>query len=196
MFTGIIKATGTVLRAEKKGKLLHLTIESSLSQTFHVDESISHNGVCLTIIAKNKKTHTVQVIQETLNKTNLGNLKPGDLINIEPSLKVGEMLSGHFVQGHVDGCCKVRKMKLQEGNTDIWLSLDRNDAPLIIPRGSICINGISLTVAEIKKTQFKVSIIPYTYDNTNLKYLKKDDVVNVEFDIIGKYLLRWINLKN
>ncbi|MFN8281050.1 MAG: riboflavin synthase [Saprospiraceae bacterium] len=196
MFTGIIKAIGKVLRAERKGKLLQLTIECPLSHTFKIDESISHNGVCLTIIAKNNKTHTVQVIPETLSKTNLGILKPGDLVNIEPSLKIGEMLSGHLVQGHVDGCCKVRKIKLQEGTTDIWLSINRSDAPLIIPRGSICINGISLTVAEIKKSRFKISIIPYTFDNTNLNTLKKDDVVNVEYDIIGKYLLRWNKLKH
>lgn len=190
MFTGIIENMGQVKEAFETGSNKSFWIESPLSSTFTIDQSISHDGVCLTVEEVQENRHRVTAVQETLQKTTLGNWKPGCHINLEQSLLPSKRLDGHFVQGHVDttGICK--KITNLQGSYEIVFSFPKKFASLIIEKGSISINGISLTVFEVKKKTFKIAVIPYTWEHTNLKFLSEGDEVNLEFDIIGKYISR------
>ncbi|NOT36157.1 MAG: riboflavin synthase [Saprospiraceae bacterium] len=189
MFTGIIKDVGVVLDIERNKGIHTLSIKSKLSQKFKVDESVCHNGVCLTIISKTKTSHKVQVIPETLSKTNLGSVKKGSLINLEPSLTLQFLLSGHLVQGHVDCTSFIHEISKENNAFDVWIDIPKSYKKYLIPHGSICVNGVSLTIAELKNKRFKISLIPYTAENTNFKLFQKGDEVNLEFDVIAKYIL-------
>jgi riboflavin synthase len=195
MFTGIIETVGVVKEVISKGSNKTFWIESSLSAEFKVDQSISHCGVCLTIEEIKGNLHRVTAIDETLQKTNLGSWQAGTLINIERCLTINSRLDGHFVQGHADttGICKKRNEK--QGSWEFEFEFPKKFAALIIEKGSVCVNGISLTAFNIKRKSFTVAIIPYSFEHTNIKEVKPGDAVNLEFDIIGKYLLRSISLK-
>lgn len=195
MFTGIVEAVGTVLEVKDEGTNRTLRVAATLDEPIKVDQSISHNGTCLTVteIAQNNETgekqYAVVAVQETLEKTNLGALKAGDLLNIERCLKVGQRLDGHFVQGHVDTVGHVQSVETRDGSWMIRFTYPKEKANLIVPKGSICVNGVSLTVVDPEPGAFSVTIIPYTFEHTNFKTLQAGDAVNLEFDILGKYLL-------
>ena len=195
MFTGIIETTGVVKDVISNGFNKTFWIESPLSGEFKVDQSISHSGVCLTIEGVKGKLHQVTAIDETLFKTNLASWQIGTIINIERSLVVNSRLDGHFVQGHVDttGICKKRNEK--QGSWEFKFEFPGKFAEWVIEKGSICVNGISLTAFNVKKKSFTVAIIPFTFEHTNINQVKPGDVVNLEFDLIGKYLLRSLSLK-
>ncbi len=196
MFTGIIEAIGQVKEIVTMGTNKIFWISSPLSSTFKIDQSIAHNGVCLTIEEVQDGLHRVTAVQETLEKTELNQWKPGTQVNLERSLLPGNRLDGHFVQGHVDttGACK--KIRDKRGSHEFTFSFPRKMAALVIEKGSITINGISLTAFDVKKDSFKVAIIPYTFEHTNLSQLVEGDEVNLEFDMIGKYILRKLSLEN
>lgn len=191
MFTGIIESLGKVEEVMRDKSNHHFGISSSVSHELKVDQSVSHNGVCLTVTRVEGNMHWVTAISETLDKTNLGTWQPGTLVNIERCLQMGGRLDGHIVQGHADGTGECTDIRDREGSWEFEFSFDRNFAHLLVPKGSVCINGVSLTVNQPSKDRFYVAIIPYTFENTNFKTLKKADRVNLEFDIIGKYLARY-----
>ena len=195
MFTGIIEALGQVKQIAASGTNKTFWVESPLSSEFKIDQSIAHNGVCLTVEAVQDNVHRVTAVKETLDKTSLISWEVGSVINLERSLLPSSRLDGHFVQGHVDttGICK--KIKDKNGSTELTFSFPRKLAPLVIEKGSIAVNGISLTVFDVTKHSFTVAIIPYTWEHTNLQYLQKADQVNLEFDMVGKYILRREELK-
>ena len=189
MFTGIVEELGRVKDLTKDGDNLHIFIEAHMSSELKIDQSVAHNGVCLTVVAVTDNTYSVTAIQETLNKSNLGSLKVNDLVNLERGMKLGARLDGHIVQGHGDMLATVKTIS---SNGDSWLftlSYKDNDHPTV-EKGSIAVNGVSLTVVDSKKFEFSVAIIPHTYQNTTFQLLKKGDMVNLEFDIIGKYVSR------
>lgn len=190
MFTGIIEAFGTVSELRKEQNNLHITIESSLAKELKVDQSVAHNGVCLTVVDCNPTHYTVTAIQETLDKTGLGTLKVGDLINLERAMKLGDRLDGHMVQGHVDQTAVCVEEQTTEGSWSYTFEYDPKQKNITIEKGSITVNGVSLTVVNSKKNAFSVAIIPYTYEHTNFHRLKEGNVVNLEFDLIGKYIQR------
>jgi riboflavin synthase len=196
MFTGIIETTGIIKEITEKGKNRSFGIETSLATELKVDQSVSHNGICLTIEELTGSMHRVTAIDETLQKTNAGDWKVGDLINIERCLKMDSRLDGHLVQGHVDttGICKKRMGKA--GSWVFEFEFDKKFAALIIEKGSVCINGISLTGFNVKKRRLSVAIIPFTFEHTTLRYLYEGDAVNIEFDLLGKYILRKLSLKD
>jgi len=194
MFTGIIKDVGVVANCSSAGSNKTFWIESAISNELKIDESISHNGVCLTIEQVNERVHKVTAIQETLEKTNLHIWEIGDKINLERSLEINSRLDGHIVQGHVDTTATCTEIKVLEGSTEFTFKFKKKFARLIIEKGSICVNGISLTAFNVTKNKFTVAIIPYTMENTNLSLIKKDSLVNIEFDILGKYVLRSLKL--
>lgn len=196
MFTGIVESIGKVISIRKNKSNFEIGIECFFAKELKKGQSVAHNGVCLTVETISKKNYTVTAIKETLSKTNLGKLKVGDEVNLERSLKVGDRLDGHFVQGHVDCTAFVRSIRKEKGS---WLfefgadsSATRN---LIINKGSICINGVSLTIASTQRNNFSVAIIPYTFTHTNFSSLKKGRIVNVEFDILGKHINKIISNK-
>lgn len=195
MFTGIIETTATVAAITHEGTNVHFTIESQLANHLKIDQSVAHNGVCLTVVNINDNKYTVTAVQETLNKTNLGTWKTADIINLERALRAGDRLDGHFVQGHVDttGTC-IEKQTL-EGSWLYRFTFPDAFAPLIIEKGSICINGVSLTLFNVGRNEFTVTIIPYTFEHTNFSSLKEGDKINLEFDVLGKYSLRMWELK-
>ena len=190
MFTGIIEDLGIVKALNWEDTNLNIEIKSSISKELKIDQSVSHNGVCLTVINCNSKTYTVTAIKETLDKTNLNSLKVGSIINIERGLKLGDRLDGHIVQGHIDQVGKCIGVKSLNGS---WL-FDFEYDPILnnitIEKGSVTVNGVSLTVVNSKKNSFSVAIIPYTYLNTNFKELNVGSTVNLEFDVVGKYVSR------
>lgn len=190
MFTGIIESIGKVEKIEKDGKNYHFTFKSDISKDLKIDQSVAHNGVCLTVISQNNMKHKVTAIYETIQKTNMSSLKLGSLVNLERCLKIGDRLDGHMVQGHVDETIICTKIKEEDGSWRIGFEGTNLNEKLIVDKGSICINGISLTVAKINKIFVEVAIIPYTYENTNFKQLKINDKVNIEYDILGKYILK------
>ncbi len=191
MFTGIIEAKGIVKSVTHDLTNLILTIESPISNEFKIDQSVSHNGVCLTVDQlPSKNQHRCTLIHETLMKTNFGQIKVGDQINLERSLLLSSRLDGHFVQGHVDTTSTCLFREDLQGSWLFKFKLDPNFAHLIVSKGSICINGVSLTVSHLDKDTFGVSIIPYTFDHTNFGKLSPDDKVNIEYDIFGKYIAR------
>lgn len=195
MFTGIIETIGVVTEVIINGTNRSFRIESPLSDQLKIDQSVSHNGACLTIEKIADNTHQVTAIAETLKKTNLNQWEPGTLINLERCLQISNRLDGHLVQGHVDATGICTEVKGKEGSREFSFRFSKKFAPLVIEKGSICINGTSLTVFNVKKKSFRVAVIPYTFEHTNMKELKEGDTVNLEFDIIGKYLLRSLSLK-
>lgn len=190
MFTGIIETLGTVTHLEKEQENLHITISSAISKDLKIDQSVAHNGVCLTVVKLDENSHTVTAIYETLQKTNLGEIKPGSLMNLERCMQMNGRLDGHIVQGHVDqtGICK--DLKEQDGSWLYTFEYDASVGNVTVEKGSICVNGISLTVVNSENNHFSVAIIPYTYEHTNLQQVKIGNSVNLEFDIIGKYVAR------
>ena len=194
MFTGIIETLGKVTNVVKEQENVHLTIKSDITNELKIDQSVAHNGVCLTIVAINDDEYTVTAIKETLDKTNIGKLKTTDIVNLERAMKLGDRLDGHIVQGHVDetGICK--NIKDENGSTVYTFEYNSDKNNITIEKGSITINGVSLTVVNSTKTGFSVAIIPYTKEHTTFKTLQINDVVNLEFDVIGKYVARLTNL--
>ena len=191
MFTGIIEELGTVKKIEKNKGNINLTIDASFTPELKIDQSIAHNGVCLTVISIKNNEYTVIAIKETLEKTNLGNLIPGDKINLERCMKIGGRLDGHIVQGHVDTTAICNKIETIEGSWIFSFEYQKKSiSEMTVEKGSITVNGTSLTVVDSKDDEFSVCIIPYTFENTSFKLLKEGDQVNIEFDIIGKYIAR------
>ncbi len=193
MFTGIIEEMGKVVELKKESGNLHITIESNISSKLKIDQSLAHNGICLTVIALGENTHTVTAIQESINKTNLGYIKKGDKINLERAMKLGDRLDGHIVQGHVDQVGKCIKVEETDGSWFYTFTYKEEKDNVTIEKGSITINGVSLTVVDSLDNQFSVAIIPYTYENTNFHSIKTNDYANLEFDVIGKYVARLFN---
>ena len=190
MFTGIIESIGIVSAILKEGTNIHFTIESKLATELKVDQSLAHNGVCLTVTEINGGIYKVTAVAETLAKTNLGEWQKDDEINLERSLRVGDRLDGHFVQGHVDCTAICTDFKTLEGSWLFRFHFPEQFAALIIEKGSICVNGVSLTIFDVAKDEFTVTIIPYTFVHTNFHTIQKGNKVNIEFDVMGKYLLR------
>ena len=195
MFTGIIETLGTIKRVVKEQENLHITVASNITNELKIDQSVAHNGVCLTVIAISGDEYTVTAIKETLDKTNIGDLTEGDEVNLERAMKLGARLDGHIVQGHVDriGICK--NIKDENGSTVFTFSYDFNGDNITIEKGSITVNGVSLTVVNSKKDEFSVAIIPYTLEHTTFKNFKVGSKINLEFDVIGKYVARLTQLK-
>ena len=201
MFSGIVEVMGIVENIRHDVTNIHFEIQVPFIDDVYIDQSISHNGVCLTVVKINQgeSTYTVTAIEETLNKTNLGNLKKGDVINLERAMIAGSRFDGHFVQGHVDTTAKCIEIKDVDGSRYFSFTIDSEFQNLIVDKGSICLNGVSLTIVECIDDTFSVAIIPYTYDHTSFKSIRVGDDVNVEFDILGKYILKYLsklNLKN
>jgi riboflavin synthase len=196
MFTGIIEATGSVTGIESNGKNRHFWIHSPLLSELHIDQSIAHNGVCLTVDALSKNAYRVTAIDETLRKTNLGNWENGTILNLEQCMVMNGRLDGHIVQGHVDTVATCTSTTDAEGSWVFRFEVPQAFANLIIEKGSIAINGVSLTLFDVSINSFSVAIIPYTYHHTNLQYLTTGTEVNIEFDIIGKYVNRWHQLQS
>ena len=196
MFTGIVESLGKITNINLEEGNVDFTIKSSISKELKIDQSVSHNGVCLTVVDVKNDTHTVTAVKETLDKSSLKNFNEGDSMNLERAMKLGERLDGHMVQGHVDGVAKCIEVNLNEGSWIYKFKFDKNWQSLLIEKGSVCINGVSLTVFGINDNTFCVTIIPYTFENTSFKELKPGDLVNIEFDMVGKYLSRFYQLKN
>jgi riboflavin synthase len=194
MFTGIIEAFGKVVDLEKDQENLHLSIKSSLTQELKIDQSIAHNGVCLTVVGKSEDRYTVTAIQETLEKSNLSGVKIGDLINLERAMMMNSRLDGHIVQGHVDQIGFCTEIDFREGSWFYGFEYDQSQKNITIEKGSICVNGVSLTVVNSGLNHFSVAIIPYTYEHTNFHLIQKGDSVNLEFDMIGKYISKLYQL--
>lgn len=187
MFTGIIESLGTIESLQKEGSNLHLRVGSPISSELKIDQSIAHNGVCLTVTAMGENWHEVTAIQETLDKTTLGELNPGDKVNLERCMKLSDRVDGHIVQGHVDQTAKCISRSDQDGSIVFRFEYDANQN-FTIEKGSIAVNGVSLTVVDSVDNQFSVAIIPYTLEHTTFKNLEAGDSVNLEFDILGKYV--------
>ena len=193
MFTGIVESLGEIVDINEELDNIHFTVRSEISPELKIDQSLSHSGVCLTVIDIEKNCHTVTAVKETLDKSALKNLKKGDIFNLERAMKLGGRLDGHLVQGHVDDIAKCLDVKMNEGSWIFTFSFNEKFKNLIIEKGSICINGVSLTVFNVTNNSFDVTIIPYTYDNTNFNKINIGDIVNIEYDMIGKYLARFNN---
>ncbi|MGB0176580.1 MAG: riboflavin synthase [Owenweeksia sp.] len=195
MFTGIIETMGEVKHIEKDGSNVHFTFSSALTHELQIDQSVAHNGICLTVVALNGDEYTVTAIDETLQKTNLGDLQKGQRVNLERCTKIGGRLDGHIVQGHVDQTALCTAAEDHNGSWKYYFRYTPDANHITVEKGSICINGVSLTVVDSKDDLFSVAIIPYTRENTTFKYLKEGDRVNLEFDIIGKYVSRIMGLQ-
>lgn len=196
MFTGIIEELGVLKRLNKRLDNLEITIEADFTPELKIDQSIAHNGVCLTVVDINKNDYTVTAIKETLNKTNLKTISIGDKVNLERAMKLGERLDGHIVQGHVDQTAVCTQIENTSGSWIFTFEYSAKENNITIEKGSITINGVSLTVVNSRRNVFSVAIIPYTYENTNFKNLKIGSVVNLEFDVVGKYVKRLLDLNN
>jgi len=194
MFTGIIETIGLVKEVISNGSNRSFWISSSLSGDLKPDQSLSHNGVCLTVEETRPGQHRVTAIEETLKKTNLEEWTVGSLVNLERCLQTGARIDGHFVQGHVDCKATCIKKTIKDGSWEFEFECPKKSAALVIEKGSIAVNGISLTCFNVKKNSFRVAIIPYTFDHTNMSGLKKGDTVNIEFDMVGKYIQRKLSL--
>lgn len=189
MFTGIIEHLGEVVALEKEQDNLHISMRTPITSELKIDQSVAHNGICLTVVAIQDDVYTVTAIKETLDKTNLSQLKEGDKVNIERCMKLGDRLDGHIVQGHVDQTAKCSNIGVENG----WHTFTFEYEPsqhITVEKGSICVNGVSLTVVNSRKNSFSVAIIPYTFEHTNFKDLQVGSIVNLEFDIIGKYITK------
>jgi len=190
MFSGIVEEAATVVALEKEQDNLHITMECSFVNELKIDQSISHNGVCLTVVRKTDAAYTVTAIRETLIKSNLGGLQIGDKVNLERSMLLNGRLDGHIVQGHVDQTAECTAVEEADGSWYFTFEYDHTKGNLTVEKGSIAVNGVSLTVVNSQTGSFQVAIIPYTYDITNFHQIKPGTVVNLEFDIIGKYVMR------
>jgi riboflavin synthase len=194
MFTGIIEKIGTIKKIETEGSNYHFTIASPISSELKIDQSVSHNGVCLTVVALDDESHTVTAIEETISRTNLGELKTGDVLNLERAMLPSSRLDGHIVQGHVDATGQCTNIKKKDGSWYFEFQYQVSPEHLLVDKGSVCINGVSLTVIKPSLDRFSVAIIPYTFENTNFGKLKIGDSINLEFDIIGKYIGRYFEI--
>jgi len=190
MFTGIIETLGEVTGLEREGENLHISIKSDITPELKIDQSVAHNGVCLTVVHIDNATFTTTAIQETLNKSNLGTLTIGDTVNLERAMVLGARLDGHLVQGHVDQTASCTHIELKDGSWLFTFTYDSSKNNVTIEKGSITVDGVSLTVVDSKKDSFSVAIIPYTYEHTRFNSYKVGTVVNLEFDVIGKYVAR------
>jgi len=190
MFTGIIESLGKIKKLTPEGSNLHLEVESILTPELKIDQSVAHNGVCLTVVELKESSYVVSAIKETLDKTNLKDLTLGAIVNLERAMKLGDRLDGHLVQGHVDQVGVCTNIKEENGSWGYTFAYDASLGNVTIEKGSITINGTSLTVINSNRESFSVAIIPYTYEHTNFKELKKGSNVNLEFDVVGKYLKR------
>ena len=194
MFSGIVEQTGEVVELIKDKTNLHIKVKanfdnvSDLSQVLKIDQSIAHNGVCLTVVEINGGVYTVTAIDETLQKTNLGLLQKGDRVNLERCLRLGDRIDGHIVQGHVDQTGVCTNVEEKNGSWEFSFEYDASKNNVTVEKGSVCVNGVSLTVVNSGKNSFSVCIIPYTYEHTNFKNIKQGSIVNLEFDILGKYI--------
>ncbi len=188
MFSGIVEETAKIVKLKKDQENLHITMECSFVNELKIDQSISHNGVCLTVVDIKDKSYTVTAIKETLEKSNLGILKLGDKVNLERSMKIDSLLDGHLVQGHVDQTAICTGVTEADGSWYFTFEYDQTKGNITVEKGSVSVNGVSLTVVNSKDSSFQVAIIPFTYDITNFHQIKKGTVVNLEFDIIGKYI--------
>lgn len=191
MFTGIIESTARIAQVSQQGTNLTFRLDAALAAELKPDQSVSHNGVCLTVEAVDAPFYTVTAVEETLLKTNLADWKEGEWVNLERCLQTGARLDGHFVQGHVDGTGKITRKKDNNGSWIFTVSFDPSFAPLVIEKGSIALNGISLTAFNVGLDHFDIAVIPYTYTHTNLQHVHEGQRVNLEFDLLGKYLVRW-----
>ncbi len=194
MFTGIIETLGMVKSIEKDRSNVHFTIESPISSELKIDQSLSHNGACLTVVGLAAGSHRVTAVEETLRRTNLGQWTEGTLVNLERCLAMGGRLDGHMVQGHVDTVAECTEALDMNGSWRFTFRYQPTPEHLLVDKGSVCLNGVSLTVVEPRDDLFSVAIIPYTWEHTNFKTLRPGDAVNVEFDIIGKYISRYLAL--
>lgn len=190
MFTGITETMGSLVSAKYHGSNLELWLTSSIMPELKIDQSVAHNGICLTVVELKEDSYRVTAVAETIEKTNIADWKENDRINLERALKVGDRLDGHFVQGHVDVTAVCTSVKKTDGRRLYEFEFPEAFAALVIEKGSVCINGVSLTAFNVKRNEFTVTIIPYTYQHTNFMDLKEGDKVNLEFDVLGKYLLR------
>ncbi len=192
MFTGIIEALGEVVSIEQEGTNVHFTLRCPFTQELKIDESVAHNGVCLTIVNIEHQNYTVTAIKETLNKTNLGALSVGDKVNLERAMPANGRFDGHIVQGHVDTTAVCKDIQEQNGSWVFTFILPEPTVQMV-EKGSITVNGISLTLVNVSETEFSVAIIPYTFEHTNLHQLTIGDKVNIEFDVIGKYVAKMLS---
>jgi len=190
MFTGIIETLGKVEAIREEGTNKHFILSSPFTNELKIDQSVAHNGVCLTVVSIDGSNYTVTAIDETLNKTNLNSLKKGDTVNLERCMQANGRFDGHVVQGHVDQVGICEEVVDENGSWRFTFSYDTSSGNVTVEKGSICVNGISLTVVDSKEDRFSVAIIPYTYEHTNLQHVKPGNTVNLEFDIIGKYVAR------
>ena len=190
MFTGIIEEQGIVAQLDNDGDNLHFTIEANMANELQVDQSVSHNGVCLTVVKQSESLYTVTAIQETLDKSNLGEIKVGDRVNLERAMILNDRLDGHIVQGHVDQTATCTSVSERDGSWFYRFSYDAAKGNVTVEKGSICVNGVSLTVIDSTRDGFTVAIIPFTHEHTNFNQIAVDSKVNLEFDIIGKYVAK------
>jgi riboflavin synthase len=190
MFTGIIETLGIIKNIQKEQDNLHITVSSTLTNELKIDQSVAHNGVCLTVVGIENDCYTVTAIQETIHKTNLGNWGVNDTVNLERAMKLGDRLDGHIVQGHVDQTGICTSIKETQGSWRFTFQYDASLHNITIEKGSVTVNGVSLTVVDSKPNEFSVAIIPYTYEHTNFHAFKVGTLINLEFDVIGKYVSR------
>ncbi|MFN3529971.1 MAG: riboflavin synthase [Bacteroidia bacterium] len=195
MFTGIIEALGTITSIKKEQQNIHFTISSPISDELKIDQSVAHNGVCLTVVGLSQGAHSVTAIAETLLKTNLGEWHEGGRVNLERCMPANGRFDGHIVQGHVDQTAICESVIEEGGSWRFRFCFDAKAGNMVVEKGSICVNGISLTVVDASAEAFAVAIIPYTYEHTNMKDIRQGDVVNIEFDILGKYVQRMMELR-
>jgi riboflavin synthase len=193
MFTGIIETLGVIQEIKKENSNIHITMNSTITGELQIDQSVAHNGICLTVVAINDTFYTVTAIDETVQKTNLGDWKIGDTVNLERAMKLGDRLDGHIVQGHVDQTGTCITAEQTDGSWRYTFKYDETLNNITIEKGSITVNGVSLTVVDSKQNEFSVAIIPYTYENTTFKNFTIGTKVNLEFDVIGKYVSRLYN---
>ena len=196
MFTGIIETLGTIQEIQREGSNLHLSVSSSITPSLKIDQSLAHNGICLTVVAIKEEMYTVTAIQETIDKTTIGDWKIGDILNLERAMKLDARLDGHLVQGHVDQIGTCKDIKESEGSWYFTFQYDPIWKNITIEKGSITVNGVSLTVVNSKQNEFSVAIIPYTFEHTNFKSFQIGSKINLEFDVIGKYVSRLHQLRN
>ena len=190
MFTGIIETLGIVQEIKKDKDNVHITIASSITDELQIDQSVAHNGICMTVVAINKNLYTVTAIGETIKKTTISHWQTGDMINLERAMKLGDRLDGHIVQGHIDQIGNCITAKETNGSWYYTFEYDETLENITIEKGSITVNGVSLTVVDSRKNEFSIAIIPYTFENTNFKNFIVGTKVNLEFDVIGKYVSR------
>jgi riboflavin synthase len=196
MFTGIIETLGKVEKIEKDGGNLHITVRAEITSELKIDQSVSHNGVCLTVVSLDGDNYTVTAIEETLSKTNLGELKVGDEVNLERAMVLGARLDGHIVQGHVDQTAVCQSIDQKDGSWIYTFEYNPHVNNVTIEKGSITVDGVSLTVVNSQKNSFSVAIIPYTHEHTRFHAYKVGSTVNLEFDVVGKYVSRLLELRD